>query len=315
MEIYRSISEIVNNKKTVLSIGMFDGVHKAHQTVLKLVRENTKKIGGRCLIVTFDPHPKEIVAGDKSKVEILTTLDEKLQLFEKYGIDEVFVIPFTYEFSRLTLEQFYLEYIINGTGVSKVIEGFNHQLGRDREGSMQQVIDLGKRYDFSVDMMPMMSEGEISISSSKIREMLHTGAIGTANRMIGREYSFSGVVVRGYGRGKKLGYPTANIQLDNPKKLVPKIGVYAVRFFVQGEWFQGMMSIGHNPTFHESHERTTEVNIFDFDREIYGETVTVQCIERTRDEMKFSSIEDLVSEMGRDKTTTQQILEHYTLLS
>jgi riboflavin kinase / FMN adenylyltransferase len=315
MIINRSLTEVVKNKKTALSIGMFDGVHKAHQTIFSKAISTAAEIGGRSFLVTFDPHPREVVAKEPVRVEILTTLEEKLQLFEKYGIDEVFIVPFTYEFSRLSLEEFYSQYIIGAIGVSAVIEGYNHQLGRNREGSMLQVVDLGKKNNFTVETVSMMSDGENSISSSNIRNLLHAGEIRTANVMTGREYSFSGEVVRGYGRGKKLGYPTANILVDNPRKLVPKIGVYAVQILVQGNWFQGMMSIGHNPTFHEIHERTTEVNIFDFDKDIYGENVTVRCIERTRDEMKFLSVDDLVVEMGHDKTTTKQILEHYTLLS
>lgn len=314
MIIYRSLNDVHYNKNSVVSIGMFDGVHRAHRSIIQRVVEKAKSLSGRSVIVTFEPHPREVVAHGKSKVELLSTLREKLEWFEKYGVDTVFIIPFTYEFSRLTFQDFYLTYIINGVGVSEVIEGFNHQLGRDREGGMKQILELGNQYGFSVEAISMMKEGASNVSSSEIRAMLHNGNIVVANRMIGTEYSFSGIVVRGHGRGKKLGYPTANIKLDDLKKLVPKIGVYAVRIQVEGEWFGGMMSIGHNPTFHEHHERTTEVNIFNFDKEIYGETVTVKCIERTRDEMKFNSAEELIQEMHNDKLITQKILENYKSL-
>ena len=311
MQICRSFQEVTYNKNSVLSIGMFDGVHRAHQEILRQITEKSKAMQGRSVIITFDPHPKEIVSGGKKNVELLSTLDEKLHVFEKYGVDVVFIIPFTFEFSRLSFQEFYSKYVINGVGVAAVVEGFNHQFGRDREGGMSQIVELGRVHNFSVEALSLMKEGNAVISSSTIRKFLNEGNVPMANAVLGYEYSFSGTVVRGHGRGKKLGYPTANIKLDTPKKLVPKIGVYAVYILVRKKWYQGMMSIGFNPTFDDVHERATEVNIFDFDMDIYDDVVTVKCIERTRDEMKFASVNDLVTEMGMDKMRTQQILKNY----
>ena len=310
----RSLDEISHNKNSIISVGMFDGVHRAHRVIISRVVERAKAAKGRSVIVTFDPHPKEIVAQGKMNVELLSTLKEKIEVFEKYGVEILFIIPFTMEFSRLSFHQFYSTYLINGVGVSEVIEGFNHQFGRNREGGMNQVAELGKQHHFSVEAMPLMNEGEAVISSSTVRELLHEGNIPFANKILGYEYHFTGTVVRGHGRGKKLGYPTANIRLDNPKKLVPKIGVYAVQIFVRDKWYNGMMSIGYNPTFDDVHERTTEVNIFDFDMDIYDDVVTVRCIERTRDEKKFTSVDQLIREMGNDKITTQKILKNYKLI-
>ncbi|MFA6540272.1 MAG: bifunctional riboflavin kinase/FAD synthetase [Bacteroidota bacterium] len=315
MNIYHSLDEIGYSKNTVISIGMFDGIHRAHQKIIAMVVEGAAEIKGRSMLITFSPHPRQIVGNKGEPIEILTTVDEKIQLFEKYGIEELFIIPFTYEFSQLSLEDFYSKYVIRGIGVTKVIEGNDHQLGKDRQGNIAQIRTLGEKNDFLVESVPIvMNDGE-KISSSEIRRKLHLGEVSAANDMLGREYSFEGIVVRGYGRGKKLGYPTANIKIDDPQKLIPKIGVYAVYFFVGGTWYEGMMSIGHNPTFHENHERTTEVNIFNFDRDIYDQHVIVRCIERTRDEKKFSDVGELITEMGNDKVVTQKILEHYKLKS
>lgn len=311
----RSLGEISHNKNSIISVGMFDGVHRAHRAIINRVVEKAKISDGRSVIVTFDPHPKEIVAQGKVNIELLSTLQEKLEVFEKFGVGTVFIIPFTVEFSRLSFQQFYLTYLINGIGVSEVIEGFNHQFGRNREGGMNQVAELGRQHRFSVEAMPLMKEGEAAISSSTVRGLLHEGNIPFANKILGYEYHFTGTVVRGHGRGKKLGYPTANIRLDNPKKLVPKIGVYAVRILVRGIWYDGMMSIGYNPTFDDVHERTTEVNIFDFDMDIYDDVVTVRCIERTRDEKKFASVDQLITEMANDKITTQKILKNYKYIN
>lgn len=315
MQICRSLQEVEYNKQSVLSIGMFDGVHRAHQEILRQITEKAKAMKGRSVIITFDPHPREIVSGGKKNVELLSTVDEKLRVFEKFGVDVVFIVPFTFEFSRLSFQEFYSKYVIHGVGVAAVVEGFNHQFGRDREGGMNQIVELGRTHNFSVEALSLMKEGDAVISSSTIRKLLNEGNIPLANAVLGYEYAFTGTVVRGHGRGKKLGYPTANIKLDTPKKLVPKIGVYAVHILVRQQWYGGMMSIGFNPTFDDVHERTTEVNIFDFDMDIYDDVVTVRCIERTRDEKKFASVEDLVTEMGRDKIRTGEILNNYKLIN
>ncbi|NUN70116.1 MAG: bifunctional riboflavin kinase/FAD synthetase [Bacteroidetes bacterium] len=315
MIIYRSLKEVQYDKRSVVSIGMFDGVHTAHAAVLRRVTEKARAIGGRSVIVTFDPHPREVVSQGKHSVDVLCTLEEKLQLLERSGIDAVFIIPFTFEFSRLSFKDFYAEYIINGIGVADVVEGFNHQFGRDREGGMNQVVELGKQHNFSVEAMAMIGNEQTVISSSAIREAVLNGRIAQANVMLGYEYSFTGVVVRGFGRGKQLGYPTANIRLLEPKKLVPQVGIYAVRILVRGTWYGGMMSIGHNPTFGDAQERTIEVNIFSFDMDIYDDIVTVRCIERTRSEKKFASVDELIAEMGNDKRMIKTIIEQHTQLS
>lgn len=315
MIIYRSLQDVKHDKNSVISIGMFDGVHRAHQSIIRQVVDKAKRLNGRSVVVTFDPHPREVVSQGKKSVEILCTLDEKLQLIEKYGVDIVFIIPFTFEFSRLSFGEFYTQYIVNGIGVAEVVEGFNHQFGRDREGGMNQVVELGKQHNFSVEAVAMMNVEGTVISSSAIRESILNGKITLANTMLGYDYGFSGIVVRGFGRGKQLGYPTANIKLQEPKKLVPQVGIYAVNIQVEGAWYGGMMSIGHNPTFGEAQERTIEVNIFNFDKDIYDETVTVHCIERTRSEKKFNSVDELVAEMGNDKTTIVKIIEQHNQIS
>ncbi len=315
MIIYSSLKDVPFQKNTSLSIGMFDGVHKAHQSIINKVVDQARNRSGRSMIVTFDPHPGEVVSNGKRTIEVLSTLNEKLYRIEKFGVDAVFIIPFTYEFSRLSFTEFYSTYIIEGVGVTGVVEGYNHQFGRDREGGMRQVAALSAKFGFSSEVVSMMKEGEHEISSSAIRNALREGDVPLANAMLGYQYQFSGVVVRGFGRGKQLGYPTANIALDNRKKMVPRIGIYAVRINVEGMWYGGMMSIGHNPTFGDAQERTIEVNIFNFDKDIYDETVTVQCIARTRSEKKFESVDDLIKEMGNDKIVISKILEQHNQIS
>lgn len=307
MKIVRSLQEIPFDSKSVVSIGTFDGVHKAHQTILKTLSKRATEISGRSVIITFEPHPREVVGNDK-KIDLLTTFDEKLQLIEKYNIDYVFVIPFSYEFSQKSYLDFYTEYVVNGIGVTSVIEGFNHHLGKNREGGIDQIAELGRKFGFSVETMPLLKNAEHIVSSSTIRKLLLDGNVRIANSLLGYEYNFTGSVVRGHGRGRQLGYPTANIRLNSSKKLIPKVGVYAVKFFVNNVWYNGMMSIGKLPTFYDNHELTTEVNIFNFDEDIYDKTVSVKVIDFIRDQLKFSSVDELIDAMGKDKIATQKIL-------
>jgi riboflavin kinase / FMN adenylyltransferase len=308
MEIIRRLEDIRYDKNSIITIGAFDGVHTAHQEILREVVQRARALNGRSVVVTFEPHPREIVGGGDRRVAILTTLDEKLARLAALGIDCVFIVPFTYEFSRKTPREFYLEYIINGAGVTEVIEGYNHHFGRDREAGMNDVVQLGDQYNFSVSAVKMMQVDGAAVSSSRIRHAISDGDMELANRMLGYRYSLSGIIVRGHGRGKALGYPTANIALDDPRKSVPKLGVYAVRATLNGTTYGGMMSVGVLPTFFETHDRTVEVNIFNFDEDVYDETLHVECIQRTRDEKKFSSVADLVAEMGHDKIFIQNIL-------
>ncbi len=315
MMIVRSLNEVKFDKRSVVTIGMFDGVHRAHQSIISRIVEKAGKISGRSVVVTFDPHPREVVSKGLKSADLLSTLNEKLQMIEQQGVDLVFIIPFTFEFSQLSFSEFYSSYIIGGVGVSEVVEGFNHQFGRDRQGGMNQVVELGQKHNFSVEAIAMMKEDDVIISSSSVRTALLNGDITLANRMLGREYTFSGTVVRGFGRGKQIGYPTANIKLETPKKLAPQTGIYAVKILVEGTWYGGMMSIGHNPTFGDAQERTIEVNIFDFDKDIYDETVTVQVLNRTRSEKKFDSVDALIKEIDHDKVTITEIVKHYKHIS
>lgn len=311
MKVVRSLEDMKFDKGTVLSIGMFDGVHRAHQSIIRRVVEKAQRSNARSVIVTFHPHPREVIFQGKKGVDLLTTLAEKEARIAQLGIDTLFVIPFTFEFSRQPFAEFYQKYIIDGVGVSDVVEGFNHTFGRDREGGVDQVVELGKKHNFSVEAIAMMNEGGTDISSSSVRSALLAGEIEQANRMLGYEYAFTGTVVRGFGRGKQIGYPTANIRLDHPQKLAPATGIYAVKILVKGKWYGGMMSIGHNPTFGDLQERTIEVNILDFDQDIYDETVTVQTLVRTRSEKKFDSVDALIKEIDHDKVVITDILTHY----
>jgi riboflavin kinase / FMN adenylyltransferase len=306
MKVARSLADVSRNNRSVITIGTFDGVHLAHQKIIREVVSRAHENNGRSVVVTFDPHPKEVL---KKRVKLLTTLDEKLEIFDKLDVQFAFVIPFTIEFSRKPFREFYEEYIINGIGAREVIEGYDHGFGKDREAGVEDLLALGKEFGFSVIAeQPMMMKEEV-ISSSRIRGFLEKGNIEAANAMLGRPYSFSGTVIRGDHRGKSLGFPTINIRLDNENKILPANGVYTVQLRIGNTLHFGLMNVGVLPTFYESHARSCEVFILDFDQEIYDERVTVESIAWLREERKFATVSELVAAMEEDVASGRRMLE------
>ena len=316
MEIAETLSNVKRNKDSVISIGTFDGVHLAHQKILREVSDRAKERNGRSAVVTFNPHPKEVVTRKSNSagpneargIDLLTTHEEKLEVLAGLGIDLVLVVPFTYEFSRKPFRDFYLEYIVDGIGVSEVVEGYDHGFGRDREAGLKELLALGREFKFSIVAERQFTIDGDPVSSSRIRGFLAEGNIAKANRFLGRRFSFSGTVIAGDGRGRSLGFPTANIAIKDPRKIVPKNGVYAVKVSRQGRSYRGLMSIGVVPTFYADHAPVCEVYIYDFAEDIYGETVVVECVEWIRGEKKFTSADELVKEMNNDKLAGLQIL-------
>lgn len=309
MQVYDNLSDIPRDENTVITLGTFDGVHIGHKKILDRVKDEAAKIGGRSFLITFDPHPKNVVSG--SGIKILTTTGEKKDILEKYGLDNLFIIKFTKEFSQLTSEEFFKKYIIDGIGIKEIVIGYDHHFGRGRGGDEQTLREMGKEFNFKVSALDEVKfeESGITVSSTKVRRALSNGDIKLATSLLGRYYSFGGTVVEGDKRGRLLGFPTANIKLEDEAKLLPEIGIYAVEFFVDGKKHSGVMSIGKRPTFYDSGKVTTEVYVFDFNKDIYGKYVTVNVVERIRGEEKFSSAEELIAQMKKDAETGQEILE------
>jgi riboflavin kinase/FMN adenylyltransferase len=304
------LSDVEYQKNSVVTVGSFDGVHLAHREVVEEVVQRARARKGRSVVLTFEPHPKEVLGG--TPVHLLTTLEERQALCEELGVELFFVVEFTYEFSRQTSREFLVRYIIQGTGVSEVIEGYDHHFGRDREGSIEELVRLGKEFEFSVvAMKPVYVEEEV-VSSSRIRQHLSEGRVDRAERLLGRPYALSGTVVRGDGRGRSLGYPTANLRLSSARKMVPHDGIYFARVDLGGDVKFGMVSIGTRPTFATGGQRIVEVNILDFDGDLYGRAIAIQFFKRLRDEKKFESVELLVEQMHRDRGESLELLKTYS---
>ena len=311
MIIAHSLKETPRDLSSVVTVGTFDGVHRAHAEIIREVVNRAEMREGRSVVVTFDPHPKQVVGPAGRPVELLSTVEERVELIGMLGVDILLVIEFTYGFSRISPRDFYRTYIVDGIGLDEVIVGYDHMFGRDRAAGIDELVKMGKEFDFSVFAVhPFTVEGE-TVSSTVIRKALGVGDVERAARFLGRPYSFSGTVVKGDGRGKTIGFPTANIIPASTLKIIPARGVYAVGVRVGNERRYGMMNIGVRPTVTADPGETVEVHLFDFDRDIYGQQLTVSFLRRLRDEKKFDSLSDLVEQLGRDREEARQtVLRH-----
>jgi len=300
MRIVRSIAEAGYERNSVVTVGTFDGVHLAHVEIVREVLHRARRREGRSVVVTFDPHPKEIT-GKKDAPPLLTTLEERVEVLQSLGVDVLFIVNFTFEFSRLTSKQFYRQYLVEGTGLSEVVVGYDHMFGRDREAGTEELVRMGNEFDFSVfAVRPVTVEDEL-VSSSLIRDALRAGDVEKARKLLGRPYRFSGKVIKGDGRGKSLGYATANLDTSSEKKILPRNGVYFVGAARGANQNFGMMNIGTRPTINRSTEETVEVHLFDFNEDMYGEFLAITVLKRLRDEQRFSTLEELTSQLHRDR--------------
>ncbi|MFY9309780.1 MAG: bifunctional riboflavin kinase/FAD synthetase [Bacteroidia bacterium] len=306
MKVYTSIEDFKDVKNAVVTTGTFDGVHVGHQKIISRLKEVAREENGETVLLTFYPHPRMVLFPDDNELKLINTQQEKIELLEKYGIDHLIIYPFTKEFSRLTSVEFVRNILVNKIKTKRLVIGYNHHFGRNREGSFEHLKEYGPLYGFEVEEIPAKDIENIEISSTKIRKALQTGDVKTAATYLGHPYTLSGKVVEGLKLGRTIGYPTANIVVDDTYKLIAADGIYAVKLKHKGKMYSGMLSIGNNPTV-EGKGHSIEVNIFDFNETIYGDTVTVYFIERLRDEQKFDSLEELKKQLKKDEADSLRI--------
>ncbi len=304
MKIYHRISELPSPAPSVISVGTFDGFHLGHQSILEKMKTLARSEQLNTTIVTFAPHPRKVLTGQP--VSILTTLREKLQIFEELGIDQTVVIPFTREFAAKTSREFVAEVLVRRLGVRHIVIGHDHHFGRNREGSYENLARLGREFGFTPHQVaPLKKNGEV-VSSSRIRELVKSGDVEKAAIFLGRLYRIHAAVQRGSGRGRELGFPTANLAVDDPDKLLPPRGVYAVDVIYRQQTYKGMMNIGLRPTFEYDH-LTLEVHLFNFVGLLYNELLEVRFKKFIREEKKFSSAEELKEQLFRDQKICEQL--------
>lgn len=307
MIIYKGLDDIQPLPNAVVTSGTFDGVHLGHQTILSRLTEVAKASGGESVLITYWPHPRTVVSNDSQNLRLLTTLDEKIELLDQAGVDHLVVIPFTRSFSELTSEEYIRQILIGKIGTRKLVIGYDHRFGRDREGGFDYIQAHQSEYGFEVEEISRQDVEAVGVSSSKIRAALNEGNVQTANRFLGRLYSLNGTVVKGRQLGRTIGFPTANLQVDDPSKLIPANGVYAVDVEYAGQTLGGMLNIGFRPTVAGTNQ-TIETYIFDFDKDIYGEHITLKFKEFLRPEQKFDGLPALVAQLKRDEESARTIL-------
>ncbi len=308
MKIFHSINEFHSNKKTIVTIGTFDGVHLGHAAILKKLTQNTENETFVSTVLTFFPHPRMVLQG-KSDLKLLNTINEKIELLEKIGIDNLIIHPFDEKFAELNAEAFVSTILVDHLRVQKIIIGYDHRFGKNRTANIDDLISFGAQYDFEVEQISAQEIDEISISSTKIRTALEEGDIQLANEYLGYSYFLSGTVVKGKQLGRTIGFPTANISLEENYKLVPQNGVYVVQAEIDGKTIYGMMNIGFNPTV-QGKQKTIEVHFFDFEADIYNRKIQVAILQRIRSEKKFESIELLTKQLDEDRSFSRNYLQN-----
>jgi riboflavin kinase / FMN adenylyltransferase len=306
VRIFKDFEAIEEIRNAVLTIGTFDGVHIGHQKILERVQEEARKINGESVLFTFYPHPKMVLFPDSHNLKLLQTQAQKIEKLRRFGLENVIVYPFTIEFSQLTAIEFVRDYLVNRLKVKKLVIGYDHQFGKNREGTLEFLKEISSIYDFEVIEIPAQDIDEVNVSSTKIRNALLMGDVDLANEYLGEPFEICGKVVKGDSIGRTIGYPTANIEVDSELKLIPANGVYAVQVKLNDDSILfGMMNIGSRPTIDNSTETRIEVNIFDFSDDIYNNSVSVQLLTRIRDEIRFESIELLKEQLEKDEKTVR----------
>lgn len=308
MRVYHGIESFEKRDNAIVTTGTFDGVHIGHQKILERLIEVAKKNEGESVLLTFYPHPR-MVLNPESELQLLNTIEEKTVLLEKVGIEHLIIHPFSKEFSRTTSLEFVRDILVNQIGTKKLVIGYDHHFGRNREGSFEHLKEFGPLYGFDVEEIPAQEISDVNVSSTKVRAALLEGDVVTANKYLGNKFLLTGTVVKGQQLGRELGFPTANIELNNRYKIIPANGVYAVKVNQYGVIYNGMMNIGTRPSIEGSDHRSIEVNLFNFSDDVYGQVLEVSLVMRIRDEKKFDSKELLIEEIKKDKVKAEKILK------
>ena len=308
MKIFQKTSSFSSEEKTFVTIGTFDGVHFGHQKIIEKLVSEAKKAQKKSVLLTFFPHPRMVLQKDAS-IELINTIEERAFLLEKTGLDYLIIHPFSRSFSRTTALEFVRDILVNQLNISKLIIGYDHHFGKNREGNITQLTEYSHLYDFKVEEIPAQDIDDVSVSSTKIRRALHSGNLKTANNYLGYNFMLNGNVVNGKKLGGKIGYPTANIGVKETYKLIPKTGVYVVKSMIAEEIVFGMMNIGNRPTINGNHQ-TIEVHFFDFNKDLYHQNLTIELLYFLRDEQKFDSLELLIDQLKKDESIARDYIKN-----
>jgi riboflavin kinase/FMN adenylyltransferase len=301
MRVFKGLDNLPPFKNPVLTIGTFDGVHLGHAKIIERLRKKAIEVDGESIIITFDPHPRFVVAPNSTPIELLSTSQEKIKALQALHVDNVVIVPFTKAFSDISAEAYIRDFIVSNFHPHTIIIGYDHHFGKNRQGNYQLLESVKATYGFQLEEIPVQEIEHIAISSTKIRAALHIGDIKKANELAGKYYTLEGVVIHGEKRGRLIGFPTANVHVGDAHKLIPANGVYAVKAYLKETVYKAMLNIGVRPTVSSSNHRSIEVNIIDFDQDIYDETLRIEFVDKLRDETKFNGIDELIAQLTIDK--------------
>lgn len=301
------LTEQLQKNHSIVTIGTFDGVHIGHQKIINRVINLGKEKGLKSVVLTFFPHPRMVLQKD-SKLKLLNTIEEREAILTKLGLDQMVTKTFTKDFANLSAEDFVKTVLVDALHAKYIIIGYDHKFGKNRSADIHDLKTFGKEFGFEVEEISAQDVEDVAVSSTKIRKAIQEGDIETATAFLGNPFFLTGTVIKGKGLGKQIGFPTANIHISVDYKLIPKDGVYVVKGIIKGKTVSGMMNIGTNPTVDGEHH-SLEVHFFDFDEDIYGQSIQIEFLKRLRDEQKFDSLKSLTDQLKKDKTTTEEILK------
>lgn len=307
MKVYRSLSEFTRLEKAIVTTGTFDGVHYGHQKIINRLQELAKHHQGESVIITFFPHPRLVLFPEDNDLKLINTLDEKIELLEKSGIDHLLIIPFTKEFSRLSSLEFIQQILVDKIGTKKLVIGYDHHFGKNREGSFEHLKHYSAEYGFDVEEIPEQDINDVAVSSTKIRNAILEGNVSIANKYLGYNFNLRGIVKKGDQIGRTLGFPTANISISETYKIIPADGIYAVHVYHKDQMMKGMLYIGDRPTVNGK-SKVIEVNIFDFSSDVYDQELKVEFLQYIRGDKHFKSLEELKVALAKDEVAIRKVL-------
>jgi riboflavin kinase / FMN adenylyltransferase len=309
MKVFWSLDSYVQGRCATATIGTFDGVHLGHQKILKRLIASAGEVGGESVVLSFHPHPRQVLHPEDKTLRLLQSIEEKIAALEALGIDKLLLVPFTREFSEQDSQTFISDILVKTIGIQRIVIGYDHHFGKDRKGGLKELQAGAAQYDYEVEEIPAEQIDHANVSSTKIRQALLTGDVATANRFLGYDYGLQGTVVEGQKLGRTIGYPTANIQPADPLKLIPAEGVYLARMRVQEGTHYGMLNIGKKPTVGDHFPLGIEIHLFDFDRNIYGQNVRVEFLDWIRPDVKFGNLEELIAALHGDRSASMDMIK------
>lgn len=309
MKVYHNINDFTPIENSVVTTGTFDGVHNGHKKIISQLTQKAQSINGQSVLITFNPHPRQVLFPENTDLKLLTSIEEKTELIKNCGVNHLIIHPFTLEFSRLKAHDYIKQYLVDQLQIHSLIIGYDHQFGRNREGSFEELKNFATDYGFNIEQITALDIENVNVSSTKIRQALSEGNMAKANKFLGYNFQLSGLVASGDGIGKTLNFPTANLQLNNNFKIIPKNGVYACEVKHNQKAYKGMMNIGTRPTVKENSQLKIEIHLFNFHENIYNQNITVFPLHRLRDEQKFNSLQELQNQLMVDKQNAMRYFE------